>query len=226
MRIGLTGSMAAGKSSVSAILRRSGFYIVDADKTAHAALGFPEVIAELSDTFGADILDKNGHIDRKALAKAAFASKESTDTLNSIVHPHVFKAMLDEAAEAEANGREHIVFDVPLLFETGFERFLEKVLCVTADEETRYTRIMLRDGLSREEAASRIARQMPQEEKAARSDAVIENNGTPCELMFALASALGSIGVSLPAVPPSPSPSSSDECENELDSYLPSSMDD
>lgn len=218
MRIGLTGSMAAGKSTVSAILRSLGFYIIDADKTAHAALGFPDVIAELSGTFGADILDENGLIERKALARVAFASKESTDTLNSIVHPRVFEAMLNEADEAEVNGREHIVFDVPLLFETGFERFLDKVLCVTADDETRYKRIMLRDGLSRDEAAARLARQMPQHEKAARSDAVIENAGSIAELEKAVISALERIGISPEA--------EDEEGENdaELESYLPDDL--
>lgn len=213
MRIGLTGSMAAGKSTVSAILRGLGFYIVDADKTAHSALGFPEVIAELSDAFGADILDENRLINRKALAKAAFVSAKSTEKLNYIVHPHVFEAMLREADEAEASGREHIVFDVPLLFETGFERYCDRVLCVIADDETRYTRIMLRDGLSREEASARLARQMPQEEKAARSDAVIENTGSIAELEKAVISALEHIGIS---------PEAEDRLNQaELESYLP-----
>ena len=215
MRIGLTGSMAAGKSTVSFILFGLGFHIVDADKTAHAALGFPEVIAELSAAFGENILDERGLIDRKALARAAFVSRSSTEKLNSIVHPHVFKAMLREADEAESSGREHIVFDVPLLFETGFERFCSKVLCVVADDETRYERIMLRDGLSRDEAAARLARQMGQEEKAARSDAVRVNNGTGAELEEAVKKALEAIGIS-------PEAGSN---KAELESYLPDDLD-
>ncbi|MBQ4428256.1 MAG: dephospho-CoA kinase [Clostridia bacterium] len=212
MRIGLTGSMAAGKSTVSAILRGLGFYIVDADKTAHGALAFPEVIAELSSAFGSDILEERGGVDRKALAKIAFASDENTAALNSIVHPHVFEAMLREADEAEASGREHIVFDVPLLFETGFERYCARLLCVIADDETRYTRIMLRDGLSREEAAARLAKQMSQEEKAACSDAVIVNNGTGAELEEAVMKALEHIGIS---------PEAEDRLnQTELESYL------
>lgn len=217
MRIGLTGSMAAGKSTVSAILRELGFYIIDADKTAHGALAFPEVIAELSSAFGSDILEERGGVDRKALAKIAFASDENTAALNSIVHPRVFEAMLNEAEEVEQNDRKHIVFDVPLLFETGFERYCDRVLCVIADDETRYLRIMLRDGLTRAEAAARLAKQMPQQEKAARSDAVIENTGSIAELEKAVISALEHIGIS---------PEAEDRLNQaELESYLPDDYD-
>ncbi|MBR5948474.1 MAG: dephospho-CoA kinase [Clostridia bacterium] len=219
MRIGLTGSMAAGKSTVSAILAELGFYIVDADKTAHAALGFPGVISDIKMVFGESVLDENGAVNRRALAGLAFLSKENTDALNAIVHPRVFEAMLNEAGEAEARGKAHIVFDVPLLFETGFERHCDRVLCVVADDETRYLRIMLRDGLSREEAAARLARQMDQDEKAARSNAVIINNGTGAELEKALLEALGHIGIS----PEAEAESSANEAE--LESYLPDCMD-
>lgn len=219
MRIGLTGSMAAGKSTVSAILRGLGFYIVDADKTAHAALDFPEVIAELSTAFGRGILNASGRIERKALARAAFASDENTAALNSIVHPRVFEAMLNEAAEAETSGQRHIVFDVPLLFETGFERNCERVICVIADDETRFRRIMLRDGLTRYEAAARLARQMNQNEKAARSDAVIKNSGPLSELEGAVRAALNRIGILLEEN------EAAVFCEAELASYLPDDMD-
>lgn len=217
MRIGLTGSMAAGKSTVSAILRKLGFYIIDADKTAHGALAFPEVIAELSSAFGSDILEERGGVDRKALAKIAFASDENTAALNSIVHPRVFEAMLNEAEEVEQNDRKHIVFDVPLLFETGFERYCDRVLCVIADDETRYLRIMLRDGLTRAEAAARLDKQMPQQEKAARSDAVIANTSSIAELEKAVISALEHIGISSKA---------EDRLNQaELESYLPDDYD-
>ena len=217
MKIGLTGSMAAGKSTVSAILRKLGFYIIDADKTAHAALAFPEVIAELYSAFGSDILEERGGVDRKALAKIAFASDENTAALNSIVHPRIFEAMLNEAEEVEQNDRKHIVFDVPLLFETGFERYCDRVLCVIADDETRYLRIMLRDGLTRAEAAARLDKQMPQQEKAARSDAVIANTSSIAELEKAVISALEHIGIS---------PEAEDRLNQaELESYLPDDYD-
>lgn len=226
MRIGLTGSMAAGKSTVSTILFDLGFYIIDADKTAHKALTFPKVIAELEAAFGNGILDENGAANRKALANIAFSSPQNTDTLNSIIHPRVFEAMLKEAQEAEAAGRAHIVFDVPLLFETGFERHCDKVLCVIADDETRYERIMLRDGLSRTEAAARLARQMPQEEKAALSDAVIINDGSIPELEAAVITALRQIDVPLTGDRLIEAAELQSADESELESYLPDSVDD
>lgn len=195
MRIGLTGSMAAGKSTVSLILRRLGFFIIDADELSHEVLHLPAVIFDLTAAFGEGILDKSGNIERNSLAKAAFSSKKATERLNFIVHPRVFERMLDLAAKAEAEGREHIVFDVPLLFETGFEKHCDRVICVIACDELRYERIMLRDGLSRNEASARLARQMEQAEKAARSDAVIENDGGLFELEGNVLSALASVGV-------------------------------
>ena len=193
MRIGLTGSMGAGKSTVYAMLSELGFTVIDADRTAHAALGFHKVISELKAAFGAMILDEGGEVNRKALARVAFTSEAATKKLNSIVHPSVFSTMLRAADAAEAEGRAIIVFDVPLLFETGFEKHCDRVICITANDEVRYERIMLRDGLSREEAASRLARQMPQAEKAALSDAVIDNSGSLSELRAAVFAALNTL---------------------------------
>jgi dephospho-CoA kinase len=125
--------------------------------------------------------------------------------------------MLNEAEEVEQNDRKHIVFDVPLLFETGFERYCDRVLCVIADDETRYLRIMLRDGLTRAEAAARLDKQMPQQEKAARSDAVIANTSSIAELEKAVISALEHIGIS---------PEAEDRLNQaELESYLPDDYD-
>ena len=91
-----------------------------------------------------------------------------------------------------------VVFDVPLLFESGMDKYCDRVLAVAADDELRYRRIMERDGLSREQAVLRIARQMPQEEKLARADAAIFNNGDLPELSGALTEALHRIGVYWP----------------------------
>ena len=199
MIIGLTGSMAAGKSTVSALLRARGFFIIDADKVAHTVLKEPAVIAALADAFGSDILTAEGGVDRAKLAEKAFAAAENTEKLNSIVHPAVIERMLDSAEEFLLEYPEiPVVFDVPLLFESGMDKYCDRVLAVAADDELRYRRIMERDGLSREQAALRIARQMPQEEKLARADAAIFNNGDLPELSGALTEALHRIGVYWP----------------------------
>ena len=200
MMIGLTGSMAAGKSTVSALLKKLGFYIIDADEAAHRVLEAPAVIEKLTAVFGEDILGENGRIDRARLAEAAFSSAESTAELNAAVHPAVIENMLSEAEEFMLEYPEiPVVLDVPLLFESGMDRLCDRVLTVAADDETRYLRIMLRDGLTREQAARRVEKQMPQEEKMLRSDAVVFNNGGLTELRYAVLAALGELGIEPPA---------------------------
>jgi dephospho-CoA kinase len=196
MILGLTGGMASGKSTVSAMLREYGFYVVDADEEAHAVIEQPAVICELAAVFGEDILDETGRISRPALAGKAFASADETAKLNAVVHPAVIETMLEKAEEFLLEYPEiPVVFDVPLLFESGMDRLCDAVVTVAADDEVRYLRIMLRDGLTRTEASRRIARQMPQDEKIARSDAVINNNGTLTELRRETEKALALLGL-------------------------------
>lgn len=183
MILGLTGSMASGKSTVSAMLKEYGLYVLDADEEAHAVLELPAVRRELAELFGEDILDENGAVVRARLAEKAFASAEETAELNAVTHPAVIQTMLEKAEEFALEYPEiPVVFDVPLLFESGMDKLCDRVVTVAADDEVRYLRIMLRDGLTRTEASRRVARQMPQEEKIARSDEVIFNNGTLTEL--------------------------------------------
>lgn len=196
MIIGLTGSMASGKSTVSAMLREYGFYVVDADEEAHAVLELPAVRRELAELFGEDILDENGAVVRARLAEKAFASAEETAKLNAVTHPAVIETMLEKAEEFSLEYPEiPVVFDVPLLFESGMDKLCDRVVTVAADDEVRYLRIMLRDGLTRTEASRRVARQMPQEEKIARSDEVIFNNGTLTELRREVTRALTELGL-------------------------------
>lgn len=201
MIIGLTGSMAAGKSTVSALLRKFGLEIVDADEIAHDVLHSPEATLRLAELFGEDILDENGRIIHSALAGKAFASKEETEKLNAVIHPEVIRRMLRLADELSTDPDTPVVFDVPLLFESGMDKFCDSIIVVAAGDETRYLRIMLRDGLNREQAAQRVEKQMPQEEKIRRADAVIYNDGTLAELVGRTREALLSIGVDPDGLP-------------------------
>jgi dephospho-CoA kinase len=198
MILGLTGSMASGKSTVSKMLAARGFTVLDADRIAHEALEDPNVKRALTERFGGDILTC-GVIDRARLAEKAFASDGETAALNAIVHPFVIKKTVRKAYQALfCDPDAAVVLDVPLLFESGMDGLCDAVLVVAADNETRYLRIMLRDGLSREQAKRRIEKQMPQEEKMERADAVIMNDGTLEELEERLEKALSALGLDRP----------------------------
>lgn len=174
MIIGLTGSMAAGKSAVSAMLRQFGCYIIDADAAAHDIIKDGEVRNELVRAFGADIIE-NGEVSRRRLGAKAFGSGADLELLNSITHPRVAARIAEETAAAE-NRCIAVVIDAPLLIESGLNRSCDCVWLVCANIYTRYARIMKRDGLSRAEAVERTARQMPQWKKKRYADVIIDND--------------------------------------------------
>lgn len=183
MLIGLTGSMAAGKSTAARTIAEMGFPIIDADRIAHEVLEDEKVISELVKEFGSGIIS-DGSIDRKALAKAAFRGGR-TEKLNSITHPVICQRLIfDAKREEEKYGAA--VLDVPLLIESGLNGACTHVILVTADKAVRYARIMERDGLTKREARARLKKQMPERQKRKYADIIIENNGTAAELEAAV----------------------------------------
>ncbi len=180
MFIGLTGSMAAGKSTAAKIIADLGYPIVDADKIAHEILFDKKIKDELANSFGEGILDDSGEINRRSLARAAFSSGKS-ELLNSITHPAICERLFTLARQHQKQSRI-VILDVPLLIETGLNRGCDRVILITADTDERYRRIMLRDGLSRAEAEARIKNQMPQHEKEKYADFIIENDGNIASL--------------------------------------------
>lgn len=187
MLIGLTGSMAAGKSTAAAAIAEMGFPVIDADVIAHEALEDEGVVSELVKEFGSGIIS-DGRIDRKALSKAAF-QRGRTEKLNSITHPFICQRLIfDAKREEEKHGVA--VLDVPLLIESGLNGACAHVILVTADRAARYARIMKRDGLTRREARARLKNQMPERRKRKYADIIIENNGTAAELEAAVRSAM------------------------------------
>lgn len=218
--LGLTGSMAAGKSTVSAMLAERGFFIVDADKTAHDVIQTEKVLRKLTDAFGEGILDESGNIDRKKLSECVFGEKNNevqdkacpgnaanasaeriaaekksrVELLNDIVHPAVIESLFEQAETAkQLPDCPGVVLDVPLLIESGLHKRCDSVILVTANIETRYARIMKRDGLSRREARARIAAQMPQWKKKRYADYIIENDTTEAELHLRVDELIGTL---------------------------------
>ena len=175
MIIGLTGGIASGKSTVSKYLAKKGFKVYDADRIAKDISEKKLVQEEIILTFGDKILDKNGNIDRKKLKEIVFKNKEKLKQLNAIIHPKV----IDFYKELkEQNTDEIIIFDVPLLFESGIDKFCDKILVVISDYEIQLDRIVERDKIDRELASKIIKSQLSNEERIKKADVVIENNSS------------------------------------------------
>ena len=149
MNIGITGSIACGKSTVSDYLKEKGYTIIDADKLGHVALTSEDVKRRLSETFGANIL-VNNEISREVLGKLVFGNDNNLKKLNNIIHPKIKELILKLQEEHE---NEDLVFlDIALLYEANFVDLVEKVAVVYVDEDVQLERLMTRNSLSKEEA--------------------------------------------------------------------------
>lgn len=175
--LGLTGQTGAGKSTVGKILSNVGFYYIDCDKIARLSTekGSP-VLKELGKAFGNDILDENGELIRKELAKRAFCSKEKTAILNSITHPYISHLIDKKINGAFFDGYDVVVIDAPQLFESKIDKKCNIVVSVVANEDVRLNRIMQRDNIDTENATLRIKAQLDEEYFKVHSDIIITNN--------------------------------------------------
>lgn len=176
-KIGLTGGIASGKSTVADILRGLGAPVIDADRIAREIMlpgtpAYKDVVAG----FGPDMVDASGQIDRQRLGDIVFKDPAKRLLLNRITHPRVMEEFKNHT-EKLPPGTRVVVWDVPLLIETGMSQSVDEVWLVWVDEKTQKRRLMERNGLSEEEAASRIASQMPLEEKMKQADRLIDNRG-------------------------------------------------
>lgn len=160
LTIGLTGKTGAGKSTVAAYLKEKGCYIIDGDVIARQITEKgSDVLPILQKAFGEDILDENGELLRKTLAQRAFSSAENTALLNSITHPAIKKRCENEMALAENQGYKTAVIDAAAILEGDCKDLCGKIVVVHADEETRLQRILCRDGITYEQAMTRIKAQ-------------------------------------------------------------------
>ena len=194
MIYGLTGGTGSGKSTVAEYLKEFGCEVVDADLIAReiTAKGSP-VLDLLSEEFGSEIIDENGELIRKKLGNIVFGDAGKLARLNEIMREALdagFRKGLDEACKRRLYGK--VFFDAPVLFETKREHFVDKIWVVAADKETRIARIMKRDGITREQVLERMSNQLPDDEKIAKADIVIYNDGTLEDLKNKVAEALNS----------------------------------
>jgi len=179
MRIGLTGGIACGKSTVSNMFRERGALIIDADVIAREVVEpGKEAWQKIIECFGREILLENQEIDRAKLGSIVFTDEKARQQLNAIVHPAVRKRMNELALAGEAAGKPLIIFDIPLLFESKLEHLVEKIIVVYCPEEKQLERLMKRNGFSEIEAMNRIKSQISIEEKKKKGDFVIDNSGS------------------------------------------------
>jgi dephospho-CoA kinase len=177
--VGLTGNIAAGKSTVAAMLVAKGATLIDADVLARRAVrvgtpGYDAIVAR----WGNDILSPDGVLDRAALRQRVFDNPDELDQLNAIVHPEVGRMRDAMVAEAHERGDRVVVCDIPLLFENNLIDDFDRIVLVDAPRPLRMERLLRDRNLRETEAMAMIARQMPAELKRARADFVIDNGGT------------------------------------------------
>ncbi|HEX8212054.1 MAG TPA: dephospho-CoA kinase [Longimicrobium sp.] len=183
LKVGLTGNIAAGKSTVARIWRSLDATVVDADVLSRQAVepGTP-ALARIAEEWGDEVVEAGGGLDRAALRRIVFADPSARERLEAIVHPAVAELREEAYRAAEERGERVVVADIPLLFEAGLVDDFDAVVLVDAPEEVRLARLVGDRGMDPEEARRMIAAQMPSELKRARADFVISNAGTLMEL--------------------------------------------
>src|SRR5213075_299334 len=182
LNVGLTGNIAAGKSTVVELFKKWGATVIDADVLAREAQApGSAVLAAIARRFGADVL-RQADLDRAALRAKVIGDEAALAALNTIVHPAVQQRRLELQRAAAERGDAIVVNDIPLLFEVLDPAQFDAVVLIDAPAALRRTRLRTLRGLSNQDADRMIAAQMPAERKRAHSQYIIENAGTPAEL--------------------------------------------
>jgi dephospho-CoA kinase len=178
LRVGLTGSIAVGKSFVAGVLAELGCHVLDADATAREVVAPGTVgLKQIVETFGAEMLRADGQLDRAKLGRIVFADETRRTQLNALLHPLIMTAQ-DEwlRAQAEADPDGIAVIDAALMIESGGYRRFDKLIVVHCRPEVQLARLMSREQITRAEAEQRVAAQMPQAEKMRYADFLIDTS--------------------------------------------------
>lgn len=179
MIIGLTGSIATGKSTVSRMLKEKGYKIVDADEISRQVVEpGSTVLEEIASVFGSDLILPTGELDRDKLGALIFNDPLEREKLNKIIHPAIRQEMVRQKEFWLEKGSQTVIMDIPLLFESKLQSYVEKIIVVSVAPSIQRERLMARNNLSLEEADARITSQLPVSEKEKGADAVINNDGT------------------------------------------------
>jgi dephospho-CoA kinase len=171
--IGLTGSIGMGKSTTAAMFREAGIPVYDADAEVHKAYDVGgAAVGPVGEAFPGVV--KDGKVDREALRQRVLGNPEALKVLNGIVHPIVGRARATVFEEAQAKGADMVILDVPLIFETGGEKNMHKVIVVSAPADMQRERVLAREGMTPARLDAILAQQLPDAEKRARADYVVD----------------------------------------------------
>lgn len=174
-KIGLTGGIGSGKSTIAQVIKHIGYPVYIADKEAARLMdSHPDIRKDITERLGTNCYTSEGHINKPVLAQIIFENKEALEEVNRIVHPRVMEAFEQWAAMQSAS----LVFcETAILYESGLERYFDAVICVTAPEEVRVRRVMERDRCELKDVMARVRNQMDEDEKCQRANFVIYNDG-------------------------------------------------
>ncbi|MCK9470944.1 MAG: dephospho-CoA kinase [Bacilli bacterium] len=175
MVIGITGSIASGKSTVTRYLREQGYQIIDSDEIVHKLYEEDNVIKKIASSFSSEILE-NGKVDRKKLGQIIFNNKDKRLILNSIIHPLVIKKIKEKTSSYKGKLENIIFVDIPLLYEENLEHLVDKVIVIYLNQTKQIKRLMARDSIDEEYAIKKIKASMNLEVKKAKADYVIDNS--------------------------------------------------
>lgn len=181
--IGLTGGIASGKSTVSALLKKQGAFIIDADQIAYNIVEQGEqAYKDIVTAFGDDVVLADGRLNRQKLGALVFQDAKKRALLEKFTHPRIEEKIVELMEFAQKNSYPVIILDMPLLFETGWDKRVDEVWVIQVDESIQRQRLMKRNSFSEQEATLRMNAQQSQVEKIRKADQVIDNNGDLAKL--------------------------------------------
>ena len=178
IKLGLTGGIGSGKTTVAKVFETIGVPVFYADDEAKKFLLKDNVKQQLVKLFGTKVIDDKGDVSKPELANIVFNNADSLKKLNALIHPLLINEFEKWAEKKKADNHPYIIMEAAILFEAGFDSYVDKALCVFAPLETRINRVVCRDGATNEQVLSRINNQMSGEERESKSDFVIRNSNS------------------------------------------------
>jgi dephospho-CoA kinase len=175
IKLGITGGIGSGKTTVAKVFETIGVPVFYADDEAKKFLLKDSVKQQLVELFGTKVINESEDVNKTELANIVFNNKESLEQLNALIHPLLMNEFIAWSEKKNAEKHPYVVMEAAILFEAGFEVYVDKTLCISAPIDTRISRVVNRDGTTKEQVKSRINNQMTDEERELKSDFIINN---------------------------------------------------